>query len=114
MSRYSKQLESEVLVKEFLVNIKPFEDDLVERFLEKGFELMCESLELNDEFYKKVLFVYLVKEKRVLKKVVERNKRFFLGIICSGRGDIIRPMLGIQSIVFDCVWKEILDDITRG
>jgi len=108
-NRYDSQSEAEILKSEFLVNIKPFEADLVANYLAQGFDQMCLALELHDEFYKNALFDYLVFEKGVIALILKQNRQFFVEMIFKGQGNLIRKILALQGRKYRGIWKEVLE-----
>ena len=109
MNKYIYHSERKALKSEILEYLAKYSDDLVEFYLANGFDALAVSLHMKDDFRRRVLFDYLMLEKKAIMECIRRNKIFFLKIISDGTGEMIRPMLGLKGRKYDQVWLEALD-----
>lgn len=82
---------------------------LVEQYLTDGFDGLALKLKLFNDLQRKMLFDFLIIEKKALLECIRRNKAFFLKMITDGKGPHIRPMLGLKAEKYDSTWLEALD-----
>lgn len=84
-------------------------DDLLEYYLNNGFDDLAVGLNLFEDDFRKMLFDYLMIGRKALLECIRRNKKFFVKMIADGRGEMIRPMLGIDDEKYNSLWREALD-----
>lgn len=106
---YSYISEEEALKSQMIYLFEKGGDALLECYLNNGFDGLASHLKIANDFQRKMLFDYLILEKKALLECVKRNKGFFLKMICDARGEQIRPMLGLKNARYDKVWFEALD-----
>lgn len=109
MNKYLYDSEEEANLMEVNYIISNFGDDLVEYYLKHGLKKLLKDLSLFSENQKQILFDYLMLERKALLKCIQGNKGFFLKIIIEGKGETIRPMLGIADHKYDKLWLEAID-----
>ena len=109
MSKYSYYSEEKALIDDFKSFSSSCGDQLVEYYLEHGFDRLAVDLHYGSPFQRQLLFEFLMVERKALLECIRRNKKFFLQLITDGRGEMIRPMLGLTEPRFDGVWREALD-----
>lgn len=109
MSKYTYFSEEKALVDEFKTFSSSYGDKLVEYYLENGFDQLALDLHFGSAFQRQMLFDFLMVERKALLQCIRKNKPFFLKLITDGRGEMIRPMLGLTDLRFDGLWREALD-----
>jgi hypothetical protein len=109
VNRYSYFEENQALLSELKMLVNSHGNALVEHYLNHGFDDLAVKLGLFNDLQREFLFNYLMLDRKALLECVRRNKAFFLKLICEGKGNMIRPMLGIHSSRFDVLWRETLD-----
>ncbi len=109
MNRYSYLSEKQALSIEMKMFLTAQGDCLLEFYLNNGFEKLAEKYNFEADWQKKLLFDYLMLERKALLICLRRNKAFFLKLISEGRGQLIRPMLGVTASQYDGLWREALD-----
>ncbi|MCC6643379.1 hypothetical protein IT411_01400 [Candidatus Peregrinibacteria bacterium] len=108
-NNYSYQSEKTALKSQMDVLFKTAGEALVEQYLSDGFDGLALKLRLFNDFQRKLLFDFLIVEKKALLECIRRNKAFFLKMILDGKGEHLRPMLGLKSEKYDSIWLEALD-----
>lgn len=108
-NNYSYNCEEEALKAQMVYLFEKGADALLEYYLNNGFDGLATHLKIANDFQRKMLFDFLIIEKKALLECVKRNKSFFLKMICDSRGEQIRPMLGLKDARYDAVWFEALD-----
>jgi hypothetical protein len=109
MSKYEFRSERKALKMEIQEYLVRYSDDLVEFYLSNGFDALAISLKMKDDWRRRILFDFLVLEKKSINECIRRNKAFFLKIISDGNGEMIRTMLGLLGEKYDQAWLEALD-----
>lgn len=109
MNKYTFHSEKKALRLEIQEYLVQYSDDLLEFYLANGFDALAVSLKMKDDFRRRILFDFLVLDKKAIMECIRRNKSFFLKIISDGKGEMIRPMLGLKGEKYDLVWLEALD-----
>lgn len=109
MNRYTFFEEKQVLEHEIRQFLGENGDVVLEHYLNNGFDALAVSLNIFNDFQRQILFDYLMLERQALLECVRRNKQFFVKLIADGRGEAIRPMLGITAHQYDSLWRESLD-----
>jgi len=109
MNKYSYHSEKRALKLDILAQLEGYANDLVEFYLANGFDALAVSLQMKDDFRRRILFDYLMLEKKAILECIRRNKGFFLKIISDGKGEMIRPMLGLTANKYSKIWLEALD-----
>lgn len=109
MNRYGYKNESKALKSQLKELFENRGDDLLNYYLSNGFDQLAIGLNLFDDAQRRMLFDYLMLERKALLECIRRNKLFFVKMVGEGRGDMIRPMLGIQNSEYDSLWREALD-----
>lgn len=89
--------------------IKEHGNELLDYYLNNGFDALAVSLKLFTDWQRRKLFDYLMLDRKALLECVRKNKAFFLKMISDGRGKMIRPMLGVSQDRYDSLWLEVLD-----
>lgn len=109
MTKYSYFSEQEAIQAEFQQFSTKYGDKLVEYYLANGFDQLAVDLNYGSPYQRKMLFDFLMLEKKALLQCIRANKSFFLKLITDGRGEMIRPMLGLTDGIYDGLWLEALD-----
>jgi len=109
MDRYSYYSEEQAIIIELKTLLDGKGNDLLEYYLKNGFEALAEQLKLQNDLQKQLLFDYLMLERKAILECIRRNKAFFLQMIIDGRGQLIRPILGVKEKKYDVLWREALD-----
>jgi tRNA(Ile)-lysidine synthase TilS/MesJ len=109
MNQYSHQQESKALEGQLVVLCENRGDDLLRYYLSHGFDALAVGLHLFDDTQRQLLFDYLMLDRKALLECLRKSKKFFVKMIAEGRGQFIRPLLGIQSKKYDALWREALD-----
>lgn len=109
MNRYAYFSEKQAVVEELRAFCVQHGDKLLEYYLTNGFDQLAVDMRLGTSLQRQVLFDFLMIEKKALLQCMRQNKAFFLKLITDGKGEIIRPMLGLKSAKYDGVWREALD-----
>jgi len=109
MTKYSYFSEQEAIQEEFKLFSAQHGDKLVEYYLANGFDQLATDLNYGTPFQRQMLFDFLMLEKKALLQCIRANKTFFLKLITDGRGEMIRPMLGLSEQRYDSLWAEALD-----
>lgn len=109
MTKYEHHSEKKALKLEIQEYLGRYSDDLLEFYLANGFDALAISLKMKDDFRRRILFDFLVLDKKAIMECIRRNKGFFLKIIFDGKGEMIRPMLGLKGEKYDLAWVEALD-----
>ncbi len=109
MNRYSFVSEKQALREELTVLIRERGNDLLDYYLNNGFDSLAVGLKLFTDWQRRMLFDYLMLDRKALLECVRRNKAFFLKMITDGKGDMIRPMLGVDKERYDGLWLEVID-----
>ena len=81
MNRYSYYHEEKALKAEVIAILARYDELLVKLYLKRGFTEVCGLLKLDQVWQRKMLFDYLVFEKKVVLKCIVENKKFFLELI---------------------------------
>lgn len=108
-NNYSYNCEEEALKAQMTYLFEKGGEALLEYYLNNGFDGLATHLKIANDFQRKMLFDFLIIEKKALLECVKRNKGFFLKMICDARGEQIRPMLGLKDPRYDAAWFETLD-----
>lgn len=109
MNQYDFFEEKECLHYQLKELLKKRGDALLEFYLNNGFEALASGLKIVDPSLRQMLFDYLMLERKALLECLRRNKNFFIKMIADGRGESIRPLLGVSAAQYDGVWREALD-----
>lgn len=108
-SNYSYNSEEEALKAQMSYLFERGGDALLEYYLNNGFDGLATHLKIANDFQRKMLFDFLILEKRALMECIKRNKNFFLKMIADSKGDQIRSMLGLANPCYEAAWFEALD-----
>lgn len=108
-NKYSFQSEKSAIKADMLALLEEYADDSVEFYLANGFDALAVSLKLEEDWKRRVLFDFLIIDKKAILECIRRNKGFFLKMISEGKGGMIRPMLGMKDRKYDQIWVEALD-----
>lgn len=109
MNRYTYHEEKQVLEQEIRLFLDKKGDDVLEIYLNQGFDALAVGLHIFNDFQRHILFDYLMLNRQALLECIRKNKFFFIKLIADGRGQTIRPMLGITDSKYDALWRESLD-----
>lgn len=109
MNRYAYFSEQQAVQEEFQAYCDQHGDKLLEYYLANGFDQLAVDMRLGSPFQRELLFDFLMLEKKALLKCMRQNKAFFLKLITDGKGELIRPMLGLKAEKYDGLWREALD-----
>ena len=108
MDNYSYLSEKQAVKKSMYLVLEKYSDDVREFYLQNGFDALAIMLRLTDDWSRRVLFDFIMLEKKAVLDCIRRNKGYFLKIISEGNGKLLRPMLGLKSSKYDNLWKESL------
>lgn len=109
MNKYSYLSEKKARKLEMWQILDEYSEQVVGFYLANGFDSLAVSLNLKNNWERRVLFDYLILEKKAVLECVRSNKGFFLKIISEGKGALIRPMLGLKASKYNQIWLETLD-----
>lgn len=109
MDFYSYRNENQALKKQLKQLFEDRGDDLLEYYLNNGFDALAVGINLFEDELRKMLFDYLMIDRKALLECIRRNKNFFVKMIVEGDGERIRPMLGIDEEKYSALWREALD-----
>lgn len=109
MNRYTYFEEKQALEQEIRQFLQNHGDVVFEYYLNNGFDALARGLSIYNDYQRKILFDYLMLDRNALLECIRRNKKFFVNMIAEGKGDSIRPMLGITARKYAKLWREALD-----
>jgi hypothetical protein len=109
MNKYAFVSEKKAISMEMKVALEKYSETVCEFYLANGFDALAVSLKLDSDFQRRVLFDFIMLDKKILLECIKRNKQFFLKMISDGKGEMIRPMLGLKAKKYNQIWKEALD-----
>jgi len=109
MDNYSYLSEKQAIKTALWKDLEKYSEDVLEFYLQNGFDNLAIMLRLPDDWSRRVVFDYLMIEKKAVLSCIRRNKVYFLRVISEGNGKLLRPMLGLKASKYDLLWKEALD-----
>ena len=109
MNRYTFFEEKQALETELRQFLEKEGNDVLEYYLNNGFDALAVNMRIFNDFQRQMLFDYLMIERHALLECIRRNKLFFIKLIAEGRGEEIRPMLGITDSKYSSLWAEAID-----
>ncbi len=109
MNRYNYYSEQAAVSQELMFFFQKHGEAILKFYLKRGFQVLVESLKLQFDWQRTLLFNFLVFEKKAILECIKINKIYFIKIISDQKGDQIRNILGITDVKYDSVWKEALE-----
>jgi hypothetical protein len=111
VNKYSYFSEKEALESELLADLRANTEKYLNLYLDQGFEGLAAKFSFNQDWQKRLVFDFLVFEKKAVLTLIRQNSTFFLSIISEGNGEMIAEMLGITGRKYRKIWHQALEEL---